>query len=125
MKPDGQLQLSEQELNEEITRILNGNNPHAPRNIARFNHKERVFKASPNVDHLVVHFEIEGYLVFKDEEEEITEGEGMMLAADKEKKILARNKFNFSARSSQTTENPLRVPLFIALIDLLESNDQH
>jgi dynein intermediate chain 1 len=103
--------LDENELQEEMTRILNGNNPHAPHNVARFIHKEGVFKASPNVDHLVVHFEVDGYLIFKEEDEEVTEGEGMMLAAesDREKKVLARNQFNFSARSSQTTENPVRV----------------
>lgn len=61
MKPPGQLQLTEAELNEELTRILNANNPHAPQNIARFNLKEKVYKASPNVDHLVVHFEFDGY----------------------------------------------------------------
>ncbi|KAJ3142339.1 cytoplasmic dynein with WD40 domain [Geranomyces variabilis] len=65
LKPPGQLQLTEAELNEELTRILNANNPHAPQNIARFNHRERVFKASPNVDHLVVHFEFDGYLSYK------------------------------------------------------------
>jgi hypothetical protein len=59
----------------------------------------------------VVHFEVVGYLIFKEEDEEPTEGEGMMLAAESErdKKTLARNQFNFSARSSQTTENPVRV----------------
>ncbi|KAJ1555730.1 cytoplasmic dynein with WD40 domain, partial [Cladochytrium tenue] len=52
--------LTEQELGEELTRILNANNPHAPQNIARYINKERVFKASPNVDHFVVHFEFDG-----------------------------------------------------------------
>jgi dynein intermediate chain 1 len=111
LKPEGQLQLEESELNEEMTRILNGNNPHAPHNVARFNHKEGAFKASPNVDHLVVHFEVDGYLIFREEDEEVTEGESMVLAAEHgmDKKTLLRNQFNFSARSSQTTENPVRV----------------
>lgn len=119
------MQLTEAELNEEMTRILNGNNPHAPHNVARFNHKEGIFKASPNVDHLVVHFEVDGYLVFKEEEEEITEGEGMMLAAegDREKKVLLRNQFNFSARSSQTTENPVRV--CIVLVTYIEPHNKY
>ncbi|TPX55609.1 hypothetical protein PhCBS80983_g05182 [Powellomyces hirtus] len=69
LKPAGQLQLTETELNEELTRILNANNPHAPQNIARFNHRERVFKASPNVDHLVVHFEFDGYMSYKNVDE--------------------------------------------------------
>ncbi|KAJ3386462.1 cytoplasmic dynein with WD40 domain [Entophlyctis sp. JEL0112] len=68
LKPPGQLQLSEAELEEELTRILNANNPHAPQNISRYNHKEGIFKTSPNVDHVVVHFEFDGYLVYKVEE---------------------------------------------------------
>ncbi|KAJ3078766.1 cytoplasmic dynein with WD40 domain, partial [Quaeritorhiza haematococci] len=66
LKPPNQLQLTEQELNEEFTRILNANNPHAPQNIARYNFKERAFKSTPNVDHLVVHFEFDGYLAYKE-----------------------------------------------------------
>ncbi|KAI8819980.1 WD40-repeat-containing domain protein [Fimicolochytrium jonesii] len=69
LKPPGQLTLTEAELNEELTRILNANNPHAPQNIARFNFREKVFKASPNVDHLVVHFEFDGFLTFKTTDE--------------------------------------------------------
>lgn len=111
LKPPGQLQLTEKELNEEITRILNGNNPHAPHNIARFNHKERTFKASPNVDHLVIHFEFDGYLVYKGDEEETVEGEGAIFPTDTDdkKKVLLRNQFNFSERASQTSNNPVRV----------------
>ncbi|KAJ3037519.1 cytoplasmic dynein with WD40 domain [Rhizophlyctis rosea] len=65
LKPPGQLQLTEAELDEELTRILNANNPHAPQNIARYNYKEQVFKASPNMDHLIVHYEFDGYLIYK------------------------------------------------------------
>ena len=41
--PD-QLQLTEQELKEELTRVLTADNPHAPPNIIRFNFKEKNFK---------------------------------------------------------------------------------
>lgn len=41
--PD-QLPLSEQELKEELTRVLTADNPHAPPNIIRFNFKEKNFK---------------------------------------------------------------------------------
>lgn len=60
LKPTNQLTLTEQELEEELTRILNANNPHAPQNIARYNNKERVFKSSPNMEHIVFHFEFDG-----------------------------------------------------------------
>ena len=61
LKPVDQLTLQEKELDEEFTRILNANNPHAPQNIARYNNKERAYKTQINVDHLIVHFEYEGY----------------------------------------------------------------
>ncbi|KAI8853975.1 WD40-repeat-containing domain protein [Chytridium lagenaria] len=131
LKPLGQLQLSEPELNEEHTRILNANNPLAPQNIARYNHKERMFKASPNVDHLVVHFEFDGYLVFKGEDAiNMTDykpdgttqdakvsfgqtsvgtpsGEGDQ-EDEKRPKGPLRNQFNFSERAAQSTNNPYR-----------------
>jgi dynein intermediate chain 1 len=64
LKPANQLNLTEPELEEEVTRILNANNPHAPQNIARYQNKERVFKASPNMDHLVFHFEFDGLFLY-------------------------------------------------------------
>ena len=42
--PEDQLQLSEQELKEEFTRVLTADNPHAPQNITRYNFKESSFK---------------------------------------------------------------------------------
>ena len=39
------MQLSEQELKEELTRVLTADNPHAPSNIVRYNFKEKCFKA--------------------------------------------------------------------------------
>ncbi|KAJ3334350.1 cytoplasmic dynein with WD40 domain [Blyttiomyces sp. JEL0837] len=115
LKPPGQLQLTDQELNEELTRILNANNPHAPQNIARYNNKERTFKASPNVDHFVIHFEFDGYWVFKGDEASAAEsltiaaagGEGETPEEEKKKGPL-RNQFNFSERAAQTINNPYR-----------------
>ncbi|KAI8622491.1 WD40-repeat-containing domain protein [Chytriomyces sp. MP71] len=122
LKPPGQLQLTEPELEEEFTRILNANNPHAPQNIARYNNKERIFKTSPNVDHFVVHFEFDGYLIYKGEEAiagdanepnkiaSISTGTGTEEANEDEKKPKGplRNQFNFSERASQTINNPYR-----------------
>ncbi|KAJ1553941.1 cytoplasmic dynein with WD40 domain, partial [Nowakowskiella sp. JEL0078] len=136
LKPPGQLQLTEKELGEELTRILNANNPHAPHNIARYNHKDRIFKASPNVDHLLVHFEFDGYLVFKVEDPPLpltilepasstTEIGVVNSLSDEERAVvplpvapppeeekkpkgLPRNQFNFSERAAQTINNPFR-----------------
>ncbi|KAJ3217185.1 cytoplasmic dynein with WD40 domain [Clydaea vesicula] len=111
LKPPGQCILNEKELNEEFTRILNANNPKAPHNVARFNHKEHIFKASPNVDHLVVHFEFDGYLVFKEDAINAEDGESSVAPAvetEEKKKPLLRNQFNFSERAAQTFNNPTR-----------------
>ena len=50
VKPANQLQLSEAELAAEVTNSLTANNPGAPKNIARFNFKERCYKFEPMVD---------------------------------------------------------------------------
>ncbi|KAM4583089.1 dynein, axonemal, intermediate chain 1, paralog 2 [Fundulus diaphanus] len=69
VKPANQVQLSEAELKEEITRVLTANNPHAPQNIVRYSFKERSYKSTSVVDHLAVHFVLEGSLLPKDSEE--------------------------------------------------------
>ncbi|XP_054879791.1 dynein, axonemal, intermediate chain 1, paralog 2 [Poeciliopsis prolifica] len=64
-----QLVLTEAELKEEITRVLNANNPHAPKNLVRYSFKERFYKPVTAVDHLAVHFALEGNLLDKDSDE--------------------------------------------------------
>ncbi|KAJ3195232.1 cytoplasmic dynein with WD40 domain [Irineochytrium annulatum] len=145
LRPPGQLQLTEVELNEEHTRILNANNPHAPQNIARYNNKERTFKASPNVDHLVVHFEFDGYLVFKGDDA-VTDGKTDMASdmskpaggglpvttgtgegeveEDKKPKGPLRNQFNFSERAAQTLNNPYRWSIFDAYLEDLQQKEK-
>ncbi len=49
--------------------MLKANNPHAPQNIVRFNHKERSYKPIPHVEQLAVHFQIDGNLIHVDSEE--------------------------------------------------------
>ncbi|KAK9529339.1 hypothetical protein VZT92_013441 [Zoarces viviparus] len=69
IKPPDQLELTETELNEEITRILTTNNPHAPQNIVHYSFKERAYKPTGVVDQMVVLFELEGSLVHQDSDE--------------------------------------------------------
>jgi dynein intermediate chain 1, axonemal len=69
IKPDDQLQLTDQELKEEFTRILTATNPHAPQNIVRYNFKERQYKPIPSVDQLAIHFTMEGNLIHKESDE--------------------------------------------------------
>ncbi|XP_064425092.1 dynein, axonemal, intermediate chain 1, paralog 2 [Latimeria chalumnae] len=69
IKPPDQLELTEAQLKEEITRILTANNPHAPQNIVRYNFKERTYKPISTVDQLAVHFYMDGNLLHKDSDE--------------------------------------------------------
>nr|XP_040061050.1 dynein, axonemal, intermediate chain 1, paralog 2 isoform X1 [Gasterosteus aculeatus aculeatus] len=69
IKPPDQLELTEAELKEEITRTLTANNPHAPQNIVHYSFKERSFKVTSAVDQLAVLFEMEGNLVHIDSDE--------------------------------------------------------
>ncbi|XP_078240303.1 dynein axonemal intermediate chain 1 isoform X3 [Pogona vitticeps] len=69
IKPADQLELTDAELKEEITRILTANNPHAPQNIVRYNFKERAYKQTTAVEQMAVHFSLCGNLIFKDSDE--------------------------------------------------------
>ncbi|CAH8605395.1 unnamed protein product [Dicrocoelium dendriticum] len=125
LKPDDQLQLSEQELKEEITRVLTANNPHAPQNIVRYNFKECQYRAIPQVDQTTVHFWLESHMIPKDsdkgrrqlardgyaiEDFETDEAKDPLMAdyvsSVQKKKLI--NQFNFSERSTQTYNNPHR-----------------
>lgn len=132
LKPEDQLQLTEGELKEEITRILKANNPNAPQNIVRYSHKELSYKLAPHVEQLAIHFQIDGNLIHKDSEEAkrqaaaaqpeavevapavAVETKGTGAETDEYydvSKLPAKkptNQFNFSERASQTNNNPLR-----------------
>ncbi|XP_067101066.1 dynein, axonemal, intermediate chain 1, paralog 2 [Osmerus mordax] len=69
IKPPDQLDLTEAELKEELTRILTANNPHAPQNIVRYSFKERSYKPISSVDQMAVHFLLEGNLLHQDSDE--------------------------------------------------------
>ncbi|NP_001085877.1 dynein, axonemal, intermediate chain 1 L homeolog [Xenopus laevis] len=69
IKPRDQLELTEAELNEEFTRILTANNPHAPQNIVRYSFKERAYKPVSIVEQLAIHFSLDGNMLHKDSDE--------------------------------------------------------
>ena len=108
MKPENQVKLTEKELEEEFTRILNANNPHAAQNIARFNNKERIFKASPNMEHTMFHFDYDGYLVYNESGEGKEAEVSVAAPAAEDSKPARVNQFNFSERAAQTVNNPYR-----------------
>ncbi|CAL8085872.1 unnamed protein product [Calicophoron daubneyi] len=131
LKPDDQLQLTEQELKEEITRVLTATNPHAPQNIVRFNFKECQYRPIPQVDQTSVHFWHEGFMLLKNSDEgrrqmardgllttsesmesgeaqEEGAEEGTEEAVEPEPQKKLTNQFNFCERSTQTYNNPQR-----------------
>lgn len=69
VRPDNQLRLHEAELNEEIAKMLTANNPAAPKNIIRFNMKDKVYKLEPMVEQTVVHYATDGWLLHKSSDE--------------------------------------------------------
>lgn len=54
--------LTEEQLKEEITRVLTANDPNIPANTAIFNYKEKMFKPLPpgTADHIKFHFSMDG-----------------------------------------------------------------
>mmetsp|Transcript_22365 Transcript_22365/g.26943 ORF Transcript_22365/g.26943 Transcript_22365/m.26943 type:complete len:668 (+) Transcript_22365:178-2181(+) len=126
--PKEQLQLSDEALEEEITKMLTANNPTAATNIARFSFKERTYKFEPMVDQMMMHYQSEGYVLHRSSDDakrqldlEKLEAEAQAefekaLAAPKDDDAVAnpdeskalRNQFNFSERAAQTQNNPAR-----------------
>ncbi|KAL6762450.1 WD40-repeat-containing domain protein [Haematococcus lacustris] len=131
IKPDNQLRLTETELAEEIAKILTANNPAAPKNVARFNMKERVYKFEPMVDQTIIHYSTDGWLLHKGSEEAKRQMDMEKMEQEASTRFQAevdkahhdkrddgddapddsrqlRNQFNFSERAAQTLNYPLR-----------------
>ena len=132
VRPDNQLQLTDELLAEEITRILTANDPNVPNNITKYNYKEKAYKQDPEgpMDHLVFHFQMDGCALHKDSEEAKQQQqleEAKKMEHDRLRKEAAqeaaeagdddieveglkpgKNQFNFSERAAQTFNNPLR-----------------
>ncbi|CAN0344187.1 unnamed protein product [Bubo scandiacus] len=83
VKPPDQLELTEAELKEEITRILTANNPHAPQNIVRYSFKKRAYKPISYVDQMAVHFSLNGNMIPKDSDEGRRQSIRLSTAAEK------------------------------------------
>lgn len=132
VRPDNQLQLSEKDLQEEIAKMLTANNPAAPKNLVRFNMKERTFKSEPMVEQLMVHYSTDGFLLHRGSEEARRQLEAEKAADDAANRFQAevdkgrkdkreegtdadgpddsrqlRNQFNFSERAAQTFNYPM------------------
>jgi dynein intermediate chain 1 len=132
VKPHDQLQLTDEQLNDEITRILTANDPNVPNNTTKYNYKEKGYKQDPEgpMDHLAFHLSMDGCSLHKDsddakQQEQLEEmrrmendrlrKEAAQEAADAgEENIEAeapktgKNQFNYSDRAAQTFNNSLR-----------------
>lgn len=135
VRPENQLVLTEVQLKEDITRVLTGDDPNRPRNISKFNYKEKCYKLDPpgQSDHMAIHFALEGcslhieseeYLKLKELEEKrkeeeaearksVQQGDGLDNDAGKmEGKLDSddknKNQFDYSERAAQTLNNPSR-----------------
>nr|CAD7398889.1 unnamed protein product [Timema poppensis] len=69
LRPDYQVELTDEELQEEITRVLTTMNPQLPKNIVEFNFKEGAFVSVVQSSHSVVLLDVEGTALHKESEE--------------------------------------------------------
>lgn len=60
--PDDQLYLTEEELNEDIDRVIEATNPNAPHNVVQFSFAEDTFKQLPSVEQTEMHYKDDGYV---------------------------------------------------------------
>lgn len=135
--PETQLQLSTEELKQEFTRVLTGNDPNVPSNVTKYNYKDRMYKVDPPGpgDHLYLHLTIEGSAIHRESEDaktqaafnikkiederearelalrdarEEAEGRGEKFDESTLEFETGKNQFNYSERACQTFSNPLR-----------------
>lgn len=71
VKPGNQLELSEQALEEDVTRILTGDDPNVPKNVCKFSFKDRCYKPDPpgQGDNMAIHFSLQGNSIHVDSAE--------------------------------------------------------
>jgi dynein intermediate chain 1 len=119
--------LTEEEKNATIDRILKSNNPNVASTPVYFDYKKdaKTFKFMPTVDHTAVHLALDGNTIRSDSEEarrlaeERKRREEELLRAEEAEKNpdlvekgystkILKNQFNYSERASQTLNNPLR-----------------
>lgn len=135
IKPPNQLELSEKELEEDVTRILTGDDPNVPKNVCKYSYKDKCYKPDPpgQGDNMATHFSIVGTMLHIDSEEckkyQDNEASSDETTTDNDTKVSSdcqtstscdsaaavgtslhiKNQFNYSERATQTFfNNPLR-----------------
>jgi len=61
--------LTQEEKEEMIFKVLNSNNPQAPHNLTKFSYKDRCFKTEETVDQLVFHYTVDGNILLNESDE--------------------------------------------------------
>jgi len=69
IKPDTQIELTEEEKNEVFTKTITAADPNVATSITRYDYVEGEFKVESALDHLAVHFIMTGDLIDKDSDE--------------------------------------------------------
>ena len=131
VRPANQLQLTEEQLAEEFTRILTANDPNVPNNITKYNYKEKAYKQDPEgpMDALAFHFQMDGCMLHTESDEyqqQKTYEDNKRMDLEKARKDAAqealengeedvdattksgKNQFNYSERAAQTFNSSLR-----------------
>eukprot|EP00761_Pharyngomonas_kirbyi_P007077 gb/GECH01007086.1/.p1 GENE.gb/GECH01007086.1/~~gb/GECH01007086.1/.p1 ORF type:complete len:636 (+),score=169.87 gb/GECH01007086.1/:1-1908(+) len=103
--PPDRMELSEKELEENVTKLLEAKNPQAPDNTINFTFQENEWKSLAPVEHAAFHFKEDGNIIHVDTDE------AKKMKEKKEsgqQETRLRNQFNFSDRAGQTYNNPSR-----------------
>eukprot|EP01032_Pedospumella_encystans_P009567 gene9567-11250_t len=132
VRPDNQLVLTEEQLEDELTRVLTANDPNIPNNTTKYNYKEKAYKQDPEgaMDHLCFHFQMDGCSLHKESEDAVQQQqteEDKRMEVERLKREAAqeameageenieaeapktgKNQFNYSERAAQTFNNVLR-----------------
>lgn len=75
VKPENQLVLTDEQLADEITKVLTANDPNVPNNTTKYNYKEKAFKQDPEgpMDNLAFHMQFDGSALYKESEDAKTQ----------------------------------------------------
>jgi len=134
VKPDDQVQLSEKEMNEELTRVITANDPLATHGMVIFNFADREFKPVPggSDEHIAFHVSRNGTILHTSSDEAheqkayernfkqtvddrrrqrvmAAQEEGKQLSPEEQEEDMQRNQFNFTERAAQTFDNSTKV----------------
>ena len=71
VRPENQLELDEKELEEDVSRILTGDDPNKPKNVCKFSFKDKCYKPDPpgQGDNMAIHFSLRGSSMHVDSDE--------------------------------------------------------